>query len=451
MGLYAWMDTMRNDNGEIFQDGVTHTETAGGRPTWTLTLPSGWARAFLAGIEAALLSWAVPALLAAVLFLVDAGNPWLKDHMITESGQVGTQLWALTLGAAATFGETTMTLVPLTWTIAQVLILRALMIRGRNFAPASQWAAVPAFALTALIIILSAGQGLSWSSIFPGALLIPLAAAAWAVVNQSSWKGTWVASNPWLAAGARMGGLWVALAVSVGLVTLVVDIVVNWEGIIAESSLLTAGESPLPPALLVLTFYFFTFAAWALAWVAGPGFVADGGQICSPTETSEPLLTAIPVGPLVPTTSPGNLVVLILVGLGFFLGILGAMKLAALPFRQVALQTGVAALLFAAASFVYLSLSVGSLGALRLAHLGPVPSASALLSLEVAGIASALILLLHPAVLAAVRKGFGQVAQGASTGTPDKEVSAKGASVQSQPGEQGWESPLDESEASSVR
>ncbi len=412
---------MSNDSSEIFQDGVTHTETVGGRPTWTVTLPSGWARAFLAGIESALLGWAVPALVAAVLFLVDAGNPWLKDHLITESGRVGTNFWALTLGADVSFGETTMTLVPLTWTLAQILILRALMARGRNFSPASQWAAIPAFALTAMIIVLSAGQGLSWASIFPGALLIPFIAAAWAVVNQTSWQGTWVASNPWLGAGLRMGGLWLLLTVGVGVGTLVVDIVLNWEGMMVESSLLTAGESPLPPALLLLTFYFFTLVAWALAWLAGPGFVADGGQTCSPTETCEPLLNGIPVGPLIPATSPGNLVVWILVGLGFFLGILGAMRLAAKPFSQVVLRTGVAAATFTVVSFVYLSLSVGSLGSLRLAHLGPVPTAWALLSLEVAGVASTLILLLHPEVLDAVRKGFGWATQGRAVGSQNED------------------------------
>lgn len=367
------------------------------RPTLTITLPSGWARAGLAGVEAALLGWAVPALLALLLFLKDAQNPWLRDHLLTEAGKVGTELWALTLGAEITLGGTKLSLIPLTWTAAQILVLRILLLRGRRFSAAAQWAAVPSFALTAATIVLASGQTTSWASIFPGALLIPLVAGAWAVVNQTTLL------FPWLKSGLRVAAVWVGLTGLVGLSAVLVSTLVSWDEIIETTSLITAESSPVLPALLVLAPYFFTFGAWALAWLAGPGFVVDDGQLHSPTSAPETFLAGIPAGPLIPTTAPGDLVMLIPITLGLLLGFGTAWFLATKAFTEALWTTLTALGLYTAFAFTYLSASTGALGQEKLAHIGPVFSAWLVLTGLVGVLASALALLFHPTTFAAAK------------------------------------------------
>ena len=332
------------------------------RPTLTITLPSGWARAFLAGVEAALLGWAVPALLALLMFLKDAQNPWLRDHVLPEAGKIGTELWALTLGAEINLGGTEISFVPLTWTVVQVLVLRALMIRGRRFSAAAQWAAVPAFALTAATILLAAGQTTSWSSVFPGALLIPLVGAAWAAFDQTKDGDTLIDRYPWFRSGVRLGALWSGLAAAIGLSTVVVDTAVSWEKIMETTSLLTHEASPVGPALLVLAGYFVTFGAWALAWLSGPGFTVDEGRIHSLTAAPEATLAGIPPAPLIPTTAPGEAPILIILGLGLVLGFATALRLAANTFPDTLGRVLTALGSFAVFAFVYMSLSTGALG-----------------------------------------------------------------------------------------
>ena len=70
--------------------GATHPTWKSERPTFTVKLPSGWARSALAGIEAALLGWLIPALAVVVGFLTDSSNAWLRDTSIGEAGRSGT-------------------------------------------------------------------------------------------------------------------------------------------------------------------------------------------------------------------------------------------------------------------------------------------------------------------------------------------------------------------------
>lgn len=373
------------------------------RPTVTVTLPAGWARAGLAGVEGALLGWAIPALGALLVFLLDSGNPWLAEHSLTDVGRTGTDLWVLSLGGPIVVGALPISLIPLTWTACQVLILRALLLRGQKFDAAAQWAAVPGFFLTALLIIFGSGRSHLWVGALPGIVLIPLIAALWAVLSQSDRDTkTWMRIR-WLTSGLVMGSLWFGVALVAGLVTVVVAAVESWPDIMLEASHITPQNSPLLPTLLLLFAYGLVFAAWGLAWLAGPGFILDDGLVHSLTEAQETALRGVPVAALVPETAPGSLLVLIPLGIGLVVGLIAAVKLGVYGFKDAALRTAAALGGFSGLAFVFLFLSGGSLGVKRLAYLGPTGDAWWILTLEVAGLASLLILLLHPVTLNCIK------------------------------------------------
>ena len=147
--------------------------------------------------------------------------------------------------------------------------------------------------------------------------------------------------------------------------------------------------------------YLPTLLAWAIAWIAGPGFAIGAGTAVSPAGTVLGVVPGAPMLGLVPdNSSPWFLIVVLApVAAGAFAGwmirsrqVSAGIESPLLP--RIAIALGIAAL-SAAGGAVLAALSSGSLGPGRLAQAGPEPGPVALaLGLEV--LVGAAILLLSP-------------------------------------------------------
>lgn len=147
--------------------------------------------------------------------------------------------------------------------------------------------------------------------------------------------------------------------------------------------------------------YLPTLVAWAVAWIAGPGFAIGAGTAVSPTGTVLGVVPGVPLLGLVPDSSSSwaLIVVLVPIGAGAFAGwLLRSRQVSAgfeASFGSRAVTAVGVAVLAAGVGALLAALSRGSLGPGRLAVAGPEPGPVALaLGLEV--LVGAAILLLAP-------------------------------------------------------
>ncbi|WP_164996719.1 cell division protein PerM [Actinomyces minihominis] len=400
--------------------GASEKATYRERPTLTISLPPGWARSALAGIEAALLGWLVPALLFAVAFLVEASNPWLREQTIGGASRAGTEFWATTLGASATFGGLTVSLVPLTWTLVQLVLYRALLLTGRNFGSAALWMSLPFYLLTVVIILLATGAQVSiWWSLL-GALLLGLLAVGWGVARQTGEFPRWAKRQRWIWIGVRTALLWLAVTAGVSLIAFIATLTTSWQGVLDSTSMFgfdTTGNFGLG---LLQAMYLPLFLACALAWMAGTGFtVLTGVVVGASTPIAEDIPVYLPIVATIPVTAPGVWVTLLLALLGILLGVFFSVTTARLTLADSARRGGVALTVFALLVFLWMQTSRGGLGGGLLAELGPTPLTWLALSGLIGGVALISGLALHPETRRYVAEGFGRVRESQQDKTAD--------------------------------
>ena len=369
----------------------------GSTRTVVIEMPSGWTRAALSGVEAALLGWAVPTVLGVYGLLAEGANPWLEQVDLSQAASVGTSLWALSLGAPVALGGLRITLIPLLWTILQVLLLRLLLRQGKGGTAAAQWFAVPAFLVTAILALVFSPGYVQVAGILLGATLVPLVASGWAATSRGL---TWPRPFRWsadLGRGFRLGLLWLAVSFGFGLATLLFSAIPSWT---TSSDIAAAiGAEGVSGALLGVleTLYVPTFAAWGLAWCAGPGFSLSGGLPSSPTTLATGDLPAFPVSALVPTTAPGNAIVLYVIAAGIVVGLGTGWALRQVPFKEALVRLAVAAGTFCLLLGAWFALASGALGNDLMSRLGPMPTAWPFVMLEFGLPAIACALAVHPA------------------------------------------------------
>ncbi len=367
--------------------------------TIVIRMPSGWARAALSGIEAALLSWAIPTLLGVYGLLSQGGNPWLEQVDLAQAAGIGTSFWALSLGAPVVIGGLPITLIPLLWTAIQVLLLRLLLRRGKGGTASAQWFAVPAFLVTAELALVFSPAQVGTGGILLGATLVPLLASGWAAASHTEkWPQSFLRLRQvWQ--GLRIGLLWFAVSFGVGLVALLASAIASWSA--ANGVAAAIGAEAGSRVLLGLIEFSFvpTFAAWGLAWLAGPGFSLSGGLASSPTSLASGELPSFPASALVPTTTPGNVVVLFVVVAGIAVGAFTGWRLREAPLKTVLVRLGIATGTLLVLIGVWFALSRGALGSDLMARLGPMPAAWPLVLAEFALPALAAALSVHPATL----------------------------------------------------
>ncbi len=400
--------------------------------------PDGWARAGLAGIEAALIGWGLVMVLALVGYSGVSSNPWLGKATWSDAMDIGGDVWAAVLGASVSAGGVTYRAVPTLVTLLVVLMLRALMIPGRRFPGSAQWTAVPTFAATSLALIAGTSAHVSVVGSLPGAIIVPALAAAWASVGgsraateavktsgaerpPSAGKSPssessplartlsgWSARVSWLWDGLRQARACLVVVVVVSAVAMAGAVASSWDAIRDVQALLLAGATDTWVISIAQVLFLPSAMAWALSWLAGPGFLVGTDTVHSPTAAPVAPIPALPALGAIPTNAPGNVVVLVLVALGLVVGAWIAWRHRATSLRVQALAGVVClvAILVIVAAWTWVSTL--SLGTGRMAVLGPrLIWTPIFVTLEVGVVAELVALVTHPTSLALFRSGVG--------------------------------------------
>ena len=377
------------------------------RRTVTVAMPKGWARAALSGVEAALLGWAIPALLAVLGLLAEGTNPYLRDVEMSQAAAVGTEFWGLSLGAPVAVGGVAISLIPLLWSGLQVLMLRALLVGGSGNPASASWSAVPFFTLTAVLIAAAAPGTTGAGAVALGAVVVSVIASLWAVVSQTKAYPKWWERVAWIRDGVRASSWWFLALAATGFGALGVSALVSRAQVSEIAAVLGAEGFSAVLLVLVQIAYAPVFAAWAIAWLSGAGIMVGGDELLTPWSALDADLPAFPIAAAMPSTAVGGYVIWLLILVGVICGVVTGVRRREAPFKDVALRVGVAVLFFSFLVGVWTVLSQGALGSYNLARLGPVTTAWPLVVLEVAVTAAVVALLIHPWPLAAVKAYLG--------------------------------------------
>lgn len=321
----------------------------------------------MAGIEASVLGWIIPAIVGIVAFWQLASNPWLRDVGWEAGGLVGGNFWSLSLGGSASLGEVAIGGWPLLWTLLQVVIVRVCLLQSRGMSPWALWAAVPSFSLFSLFLVLTVSDGSIWRT-FLGAVAVSAVGCFWKFLDETRKKRDW----GWIWDGFRLGFLWYLATIAVSAVFVLASAIVNRTAV-------SEGFGALGETSSMLHVLFFMFVpnllGWAWSWISGAGVAAPAGAILSsqaPRVDDFPL----PYWHLLPQTAGSAVILWIPVFLGVVLGAVSAYRR-----RNARLVTNLrpvaVGLVFLLSLIVCgLALSGISLGEANLAYLGPRPWAA---------------------------------------------------------------------------
>ncbi|HSN05883.1 MAG TPA: DUF6350 family protein [Candidatus Angelobacter sp.] len=342
--------------------------------------------AVTAALWAAGLGLVLTGVLVTVVWAVSARG---DDGLLTPVAAAGV-VWLVAHHAPVDADAGTVTLLPMLLMALPLLLLQR----------AGRWAArvtattdpgdaalivVVASATYATFVFLVA-QGASLG----GGTVSPLAAVGWSVVVTTVGLTAGVVEGAGLGSDlvgrlpdvARRAGLVAAtagagLAVVVGLVA-TTALGSRWTTETALSHQVAPGGGDALGLFLVSLAYLPNLLVWTLSYVVGPGFAVGSGLSVDAFSSSSALLPGVPLLGAVPPDAPTAAPLLLLTPV--LCGVLAAVVLrrrARLPLREevVALVGGTA--LLALATALLCALSRGSLGAARLAVLGPPPWAAA--------------------------------------------------------------------------
>lgn len=338
-----------------------------------LALPDGWARALLAGVEAALLAWALTTLTALSTYASVAANPWMTKTRWEDALLLGTDILGLVLGAPLRIGELAYHATPTLIALILIVIVRALLIPSRHFPASSHWFAVPGFVITVLLIVAGSSYVRWWEAI-PGALLIALLAAAWAWHHSASHPLTAWGVAEWIREGLRQG-MWLFGTVALfAVLGLGVAIGMNIDHVRDIHALLLA-DSTLAHTLIVLAqlAYVPSAAAWVLSWWAGPGILVGVDTLHSPVSAPTAAIPAVPVLGALARSTPGYWTIFLPILLGAALGLYFGIRRRRATLGDQARVGAVALGIFGLTVALWLTSSVLHLGAERMAYLGPRP------------------------------------------------------------------------------
>lgn len=343
------------------------TSRKGERPTITLSLPSGWARAGLAGIEAALLGWLFPMALGMIAFWGAADNQWMRNVDWSQAGRVGTAFWILSLGVPTNVGGIAVSLIPLGWTILQIALLRLLLVNLKGYSIAAVWAAPVFFVATTAVIVGSINPESNWWWALLGGLVVSVLGALWRYLatlmsSMRSRIGLFIRSS------IRLGGSWGLLLFVLSLAAALSVRLSN--ALPGEMFAEQVGAQGADHAFLWIMelAYLPNIAIWTLAMVFSVPVHWAGDQLLSPDlvdKTIIPAVTSIAVTPSL------NLWFLVIVAVAA--GFVFTWSNRKMPVHLALLQVFVASFLLVAGAVLLAWLSQGALGEELLTNLGPEP------------------------------------------------------------------------------
>ncbi|MDA8435090.1 MAG: DUF6350 family protein [Actinomycetales bacterium] len=364
----------------------TRADVVGTRPVAAVT----------AALWAAGLGLVVIGVLVTVVWAVSARG---DDGILTPVAASGV-VWLVAHHAAVDTGPAGVTLLPMLLLALPLLLLhragrwaaRATATTDAGDAALIVVAATATYATLAFLVAQGASLG--------DGTVSPFAALGWTVVVAGvgltagvlDGAGLTPALVARLPAVVRRAGLvaataGAALAVVVGVVA-AAAVVARWSTETALSHQAAPGTGDALGLFLVSLAYLPNLLVWTLSYVAGPGFAVGGGVSVDAFSAPGALLPGVPILGTVPPDAPAAAPLLLL--LPVLCGILASVVLRRrghleLRAEVVALLGGAA--LVGLATVVLCALSRGSLGAGRLAVLGPPPWAAglAVLGLVAAG------------------------------------------------------------------
>ncbi|ENO17406.1 hypothetical protein HMPREF9004_1948 [Schaalia cardiffensis F0333] len=337
-----------------------------------LELPDGWARVGLSAIETIFMTWAVTTAASVAAFATVASNPWMGEATWDQALHAGSDLLALVLGAPLHLGGIAYRATPTLVGVLLVLVLRLLLRQSAEFSAASQWCSVPAFALSAFVIVGTSAEHARWWEAAPGALLIPGIAAAWAAFD--------VSDNPWevlrvpsvIREGVKAGSWLLICVLALSVVLSVLAVATHWDQIRQIHALLLA-DSTFANILVVLAqlCYLPSVLAWSLAWILGPGVYVGVDALHSPASAPTLPIPAIPLLGALPTSTPDYWTILAPIGIGIAVGAWWGRKHTRASLREQCYVAASGIGVLTLVGFVWFASSILVLGDTRLTHVGP--------------------------------------------------------------------------------
>jgi len=352
----------------------------------TATMP-WWVAAAGGAVIAAVAGWIV------ITALVMTAQVGATGQVAAAGLRLSTQVWLLAHGGVLQMGGTTITLVPLGFTVLIALVLhgvgayagkQAALQRGAELRPVvAVWqitgVVTLAYGLVAVVAALVLG---GWPV---GAAPVPNLRAGAGAAGLAAVMGFAGAARTvgvhltrswpeWARAIPRAIGVGVLIAALGGTGALVAGLVTHKAQFIALTTGLNAGTvGSIVLALLQLGFVV-NLIWWCVAWCFGPGFTVGDGSVVSLMGSQVGLLPAFPVTAGLPTGvatwwTLAWLLVPLAAGAGAAVVILRARAKA--RFDATALVGGLSGVLAGVVVAAIAGLTRGSLGADRLAGLGP--------------------------------------------------------------------------------
>lgn len=342
------------------------------RRTIRLTLPDGWARVGLSAIEVILLAWAAATIASAAAFATVASNPWMGETTWDQALRAGSDLLAIILGAPLHIGGVAYRATPTLVGVLLILVMRLLLRQSRRFSAASQWCAVPAFAIVALLIVGASAEHAHWWQAAPGALLIPGIAAAWAAsdLSEDPWGALRIPSL--VREGLKSGALLLLSLLGLSAVLTILALATHWARIRDIHELLLADSMPAD-ILIVLAqvLYLPSILAWALAWILGPGVHVGVDALHSPASAPTLPIPGIPVLGALPSSAPGYWTILVPILLGVGVGAWWGRRRTRETLREQSLVAASGIGLLTLVGLAWFASSIMVLGDARLVHVGP--------------------------------------------------------------------------------
>lgn len=271
-----------------------------------------WVSGVLAGVQAALLSFLVVVMPALAAYVATSADPANVDVGWPHAAGVGAALWLLGHGAVVHAGGAVVSVVPLGITALALFAGYASARRSAHSTVSAWLAGVGGYVTVVIGAMVLAGEsgplgagGGSVLRLLTGTVVIAAAGLGAGVVRVRRFRE--VTRPVWsrLPAVARAGvtaGV-MALGIVVGLAALLTcawvvsgraaagDVVAGLGVDTFGGLLLAVAQLAVAPNLVV----------WALAWLAGPGFVVGAGTHYSPAEVVSGPLPALPLLGALPT------------------------------------------------------------------------------------------------------------------------------------------------------
>ena len=271
-------------------------------------LPEGTGRAAAAGMEAAVLAWLCAVVPAVAAYVATAALPALGEATWMQAAGVGTVLWRLAHGATVDLAGTTLSVAPLGLTLVASALVSFSLRRAQVLTWTGIGAATAGYVVAAAVLGLIGPPGARGpAGVVAGAVLIGAAGAL-----AGAWRGRrtlppvtgraadWLARLPGgvvraAREGVRTAGLLLAGLLAAAAALTVASIAANHTAFSARLAELKIDGISTAMLMLACALLLPTLVVWALAWLAGPGFVVGTGTLYAPGDVVSGPTPVLPV------------------------------------------------------------------------------------------------------------------------------------------------------------